>query len=106
MPLIELANIPSQNVVTSGSRYLKQAVIYYGEQRYVTFDTYVRKPYQAKGNEKVMVIPKGAEYRPDLVSNDVYGYPDNWWRILEANGMKDVFEFKQGKTIMLPNQVI
>lgn len=104
--LIEYSNIPASRLVTPSSRYRQQNVIYYGERRLITFDTYVRKPYAPNGREKVMVIKKGIEYRPDLVSYDIYGFPDNWWRILEANKMKDVWEFKAGKTIILPDQVI
>ncbi len=103
--IIEYTTIRPQDIVTPTSRYLGQTVIYYSEKRIMTFDTYIRKNYVRKGDEKVMVITKGTEFRPDLVSFDVYGYPDNWWRILEANGMKDVYEFKAGRTILLPNQV-
>jgi hypothetical protein len=78
-------------------------VIYYGESKIMTFDTYLRKTYFPKGNEKVMLITKGVEYRPDLVSQDIYGFPDNWWNILEANKMMDIFEFKAGRTILLPD---
>lgn len=103
---LEPTTIPTQNLVTPSSRYRKQLVLYYGEQRFITFDTYIRIPYTPKGNEKVMVITKGVEYRPDLVSYDIYGFPDNWWRILEANNMKDIWDFKVGRTIMIPDQVI
>lgn len=103
---IEYTSIPSQSVVAGASRYINQRVIYYGEQRFLTFDTYLRREYQRRGDEKVMVISKGVEYRPDLVSYDFYGFPDNWWKILEANKMKDVFDFKAGKTIVLPSQII
>lgn len=102
IPII-YTNIPTQNVVPPGSRYRKQAVIYYGEQNFLTFDTYIRRPYAAKGDEKVMVISKGVEYRPDLVSQDFYGFPENWWKILEANQMADIWEFRAGVTILLPN---
>lgn len=103
---VVLAGIPSQTVVSGSSRYLKQNVVYYGDQRLLTFDTYIRQTYNRRGDEKVMLVTKGTEYRPDLVSQDVYGFPDNWWRILEANGMKDIFDFKAGVTIILPNQII
>jgi hypothetical protein len=99
---IEYSPVPATYIVSSGSRYERSKVIYYGEQRFMTFETYVRRNYDTSGNESVMVITKGVEYRPDLVSHDYYGYPDHWWRILEANGMKDVFEFKTGTTIVLP----
>ena len=103
---IELARVQSQQIASAGSRYLKQRVIYYGERRFMTYDTYLRQNYVPSGNERVMVVTKGVEYRPDLVSHDVYGFADNWWRILEANGLSDIFDFKAGLTIMLPNQVI
>jgi hypothetical protein len=41
-----------------------------------------------------------------LVSYDAYGFVDNWWRILEANQMKDVWDFKTGKTIIIPNKIL
>jgi len=104
--LIEYTTIPPQSLVTAASRYKQQNVIYYGERKFITFDTYIRRPYTLNGDESVMVIKKGVEYRPDLVSFDVYGFPDNWWRILEANKMKDIWDFKAGKTIILPNRVI
>ena len=99
---IETTTIRPESFVSAQSRYLNQNVIYYGENRFITFDTYIKKPYEADGDEQVMVITKGVEYRPDLVSFDLYGFPDAWWRILEANSIKDVFEFVAGKTIMIP----
>lgn len=54
------------------------------------------------GREKIMVITKGVEYRPDLVSYDVYGFVDNWWHIMEVNKIYDIIDFKAGQTIMLP----
>lgn len=103
---IQPTNVAAKSIMSGGSRYITQNVIYYGEQRIITFDTYLRRPYQASGKERVMVITKGVEFRPDLVSQKVYNFPDNWWRILEANKMKDVYEFVAGKTIILPDQVI
>lgn len=100
---IEISDIRTQDILSSGSRYLKQNVIYYGEQRYITLDLYLRPEYEVDGDEDVMIITKGFEYRPDLVSHDYYGYPDDWWKILEFNKMKDIFEFKTGVTISLPS---
>jgi len=103
---ITLSPISASKFVTPASRYIKQNVIYYGPNNLIAFDTYIRKPYVPQGNEKVMMISKGVEYRPDLVSNVVFGFPDNWWRIMEANQMIDILEFKAGVTIILPNQII
>lgn len=100
---IEQTNIRTNGIVDPNSRYYNKNIIYYGENRIITFETYIRNNYVATGNEKVMVITKGLEYRPDLVSYDVYGIPDFWWRILEANRMQDVWDFKVGKTIQLPS---
>lgn len=103
---VQYTNISPKTIVTPSSRYRNQRVIYYGEKKLLTFDTYIRVDYQPNGTEKITTITKGVEYRPDLVSQKVYGFPDNWWRILEANKMKDIWEFKVGKTIILPNRVL
>lgn len=100
---IEQTDIRTENIVDPNSRYNGRPIIYYGEQRYLTFETYLRRPYVPNGQEKVMLITKGVEYRPDLVSYDVYGIPDFWWRILEVNNMHDIWDFKTGVTIQLPN---
>lgn len=100
---IEYTDIRTDNVVDSNSRYANRKIIYYGDKRLLTFETYIRQPYKFNGKEKVMLINKGVEYRPDLVSYDVYGIPDFWWRILEANNMYDIWDFKVGTTIQLPN---
>lgn len=102
---ITYTNTRAERMVSGFSRYVGQNVIYYGEGKFLTFDTYIRKPYKPTGKEKIMVIKKGIEYRPDLVSYDVYGIPDAWWRILQANGMKDVWEFKAGVTIRIPELI-
>lgn len=103
---IEPSQQQAKFLMSGGSRYLNQTVIYYGEQRHLTFDTYIRENYKKDGNESVMLITKGTEYRPDLIAYDIYGFPNVWWKILEVNGMKDIWEFKAGKTIILPSQII
>ncbi len=99
---MEYSLVPAKKILVSGSRYLEQKVIYYGENRTLTLDIYKRKPYTVTGREKIMVITKGVEYRPDLVSYDVYGFTDNWWRIMEVNKISDIIDFKAGRTIILP----
>ncbi len=102
---IEPTTIRSENVVSRHSRYLSQNVIFYGEQKKLTFDTYLRKKYVKTGNERVMVLTPGTQYRPDLVAFDVYGTQNLWWKIMEANGIYDVYDFVAGKTIILPDNV-
>lgn len=102
---ITFTTIRPERVVSGFSRYVGQNVIYYGDQNFLTFDTYIRKPYKPTGKEKIMVITKGVEFRPDLVSYDVYGIPDAWWRIMQANGMMDIMDFKSGVTIRIPELI-
>jgi hypothetical protein len=39
-----------------------------------------------------------------MVSQEAYGVPDFWWRIMEFNNIKDVFDFKSGLNIAIPSQ--
>lgn len=103
--IIEPAGVEARQFMSQGSRYLKSTPIYYGEKKIITFDLYNRSEYNKTGNEQVMLITKGVEYRPDLVSYDAYGFVDNWWMILEVNNMKDIWDFKAGTTIILPNRI-
>lgn len=94
----------ARDLVTGLSRYLNSTVIFYGERRFTTFALYNRGDgYQRTGEEKIMVITKGSEYRPDLVAIDFYGSVDFWWAIMEANKIYDIWDFKAGRTIFLPN---
>lgn len=102
---IEVANMKASKFVTPTSRYIDSTVYYYTENKFITFETYKRKPIATSPTDKYMVITKSREYRPDLVSNAVYGTVDFWWKILEANSMKDILEFKAGVTIRLPGNI-
>jgi hypothetical protein len=102
---IEFTEIRTDTLVVPTSRYAKSQVIYYGDQRYMTFETYKRVPIKEKSGDTFGIIPPGMEYRPDLMSMSVYGTPDFWWRILEFNNIKDVFDFTSGKNIRLPESI-
>jgi hypothetical protein len=105
---IEYTNlVPTDSFVTPLSRYRDSSVIQYewrGIKR-LAFTTYKRKPIPERKDDRYTVITAGTEYRPDKVSVDAYGIPDLWWRILEANNIKDIFDFKAGKTIRIPGGV-
>lgn len=103
---IQSTNIPPERVIKGFSRYSDSTVIQWGDQKRIAFTTYFREPYVRTGTEKVMLITPGIEYRPDLVSYDVYGMPDAWWKIMEANGIYDIMDFKAGLTIFLPSTLI
>lgn len=91
--------------VSATSRYIDSTVITYGDDKKVTFTTYLRKERTTQF-DKFLVIPEGYAYRPDLVSQAVFGYPDSWWLIMEANGIYDIADFVAGKTIRIPNQIL
>ena len=99
---LELYDTPAQNFVKATSRYESSIVYYYVELRKITFETYKLGPTVESPGDRVTVITPGAEYRPDLVSQDVYGSPDFWWRIMQENKIYDIFDFKAGITIRIP----
>jgi hypothetical protein len=102
----EKTNIQPSKFVGFSSRYADSGVVYYTENKLLTFKTYKKKNYIPSKSDKYAVITKGYEYRPDLMSNQAYGTPDFWWKILEVNGMKDIFEFKSGENIVIPNNIL
>lgn len=102
---IEFTNTNPTQFVTRLSRYSNSRVVYYSDAKIITFETYKRKNYQPSARDQVAVVTPGMEFRPDLMSFDRYGVPDFWWKILEANSMKDVTDFKAGRTVVLPENI-
>jgi hypothetical protein len=102
---VEVANLSHRNFVDSSSRYNNSKILYYGDRKLITFETYKRTPYVSTSTDRFYVITKGTEYRPDLVSFRVYGSPSFWWKIMEANNMKDIMEFKAGANIVIPGSL-
>lgn len=102
----EVSRILASKLVTVGSRYYDSPVLYYGESRYVTFPTYKRKTIRTNGKNKYTVINKSTEYRPDLISNQFYGTTIFWWQIMELNGIRDIWEFKSGLSILVPEIIL
>jgi hypothetical protein len=96
-----------EDFVPRVSRYADNQVIYYtaGEITYITLTTYKRPEFEESPNDKFATITPGTEYRPDLVSQQAYGTVDFWWKILEVNKIKDIYDFKAGKTIRIPNSI-
>lgn len=99
---IEEVETSAQRFVNSTSRYVKSKVIRYGDNHKLTFKTYKKQEITSNPADKFAVVPPGMEYRPDLVSYKAYGVPDFWWRIMEANNIKDILDFKAGMTIRIP----
>lgn len=100
----DATEVNKDNLLNDGSRYQKSRVIYYGPVPKTTFEIYKRGIISV-GTERVALINAGWEYRPDLVSFDLYGTPDFWWRLMEINGMKDILEFKSGVTLKIPTNL-
>lgn len=111
---IEETSIKAQRFVPVTSRYSSSEVIYYTDKKLLTFKTYKKgqsretpvSPANTSYSTKYYVISPGTEYRPDLVSYKVYGTPDFWWRIMEQNNIKDVYDFKAGRNLILPNVLL
>lgn len=92
--------------VGSSSRYVNSKVMQYTENNLLTFETYKKIRVSAfTESDQWMEITAAYEYRPDLISAEIYGAPDFWWRLMEANDMKDIMEFKRGINIRLPGNV-
>lgn len=102
---IEFTNLRASDFVATTSRYSDSRIIYYSEEKIITFETYKKKKFTNSPADQVAVIPPGMEYRPDLVSKDKYGVPDFWWKIMEINNIKDILDFKAGRTIILPEGI-
>ena len=103
---IQIANLPPSNFVDSASRYNGLNVLYYGPRNIITFETYKKKITKPSNNNKYYVITNGTEYRPDLVSLRAYGTVSFWWRIMEANNIMDIYDFKAGVNILIPDAML
>jgi len=98
-------NPTSRELVSALSRYANATVIRYGDRNLLTFKTYKKANSPLSSGDRFTVIKSGTEYRPDLLSQQFYGTVEFWWKIMEANNIKDVFEFKSGTNIRLPADV-
>jgi len=97
---------PKDYFVNPASRYAEATVIYYGNQKMLTYETYKRTFVKASPKDMYTVVSPGWEYRPDLVSQKMYGVPDFWYKIMEANKIYDIMDFKTGLNIRLPEMVL
>jgi hypothetical protein len=102
----EETKIAPKKFVNFSSRYSESGVVYYTENKLLTFNTYKKKNYKPSAGDRFMSITANFEYRPDLVSQKAYGTCDFWWKIMEANGIKDIFDFKTGINLRIPDSVL
>ena len=92
----------TKNFTTITSRYIKSNILLYGDDKKITYETYKRKKYLYNDSDRFFEIRPGLEYRPDVVSNTIYGSSDYWWLIMEYNNIKDIMEFKSGLYLRIP----
>lgn len=104
--LVEETSLNARRFVPVSSRYADSKVLYYSENKLLTFPTYKKQEVPLSENDTYATITPGMQYRPDLVSMQAYGTVDFWWRIMEANNIKDIYEFKAGLNIRIPNRVL
>lgn len=79
----------------------------YYQTGYVQFylDVMVNRPIPSQPDDIYMQINKTYEYRPDLLSFDLYQTPTLWWVFYQRNPntlTKPPFDFKQGTQIFIP----
>jgi hypothetical protein len=99
---ITYSSLYAERFIPPTSRYIDSRVLQYSEQNILTFEIYKRKKHESKGEDRFTVITPGYEYRPDLLSNAIYGVSDFWWRIMEVNNIWDIYDFKAGTNILIP----
>ena len=105
---IEIANLSTDRFVSALSRYNNSTVVYYHikNQKKITFTTYVKSISTIPADSDLyMIIPSSMEYRPDLLSQNLYGTTDFWWKIMEANNIKDIYDFRSGVNIRIPGNI-
>ena len=107
MPIIEeVGTATSSGFVTASSRYANSTAITYGDKKILTLEIYKRVIGPVTSQDRFTVITPGTEFRPDIVSQKSYGTPEFWWRIMEDNGIFDIFEFKAGLNIRIPGSLL
>jgi len=100
------AQLTPQIFVTPTSRYNNSKVLYYGDDKKITFTTYKKREIVQSEDDKFLVIPETYAYRPDLVSYKIYATPDYWWKIMEYNSISDIADFVGGRTIRIPSNYV
>lgn len=99
-----ITNINPLVYVDESSRYKNSDVIYYNtvKSTYITFEIYKKTETPVASSDTFTVLDHQFTYRPDLLAHKVYGDPRLWWKIMEANNIKDILDFKAGINIRIP----
>lgn len=60
------------------------------------------KNFTVKKRESDLYVPFMSEDRLDLMSNRIYGHPDYWWIILNANNYDIEYDIEYGEILRVP----
>lgn len=91
--------VPKTSMV-SVSRYRDLATLHTTSSSHLKF---ARKGfYHFSNSELTYYVSKATEFRPDIISVEMYNDPRYSWAILAANGMKSFFELTAEQYIMIP----
>ena len=107
MPIIEeVGDATGSGFITASSRYVNSTAITYGDIKILTLEIYKRVISPVTSQDRFTVITPGTEFRPDVVSQQSYGTPEFWWRIMQDNKIFDIFDFKAGLNIRIPGALL
>ena len=64
----------------------------------------LRKPLNLPetNDDFYITLDQGNQFRPDLISNQVYDVPDFGWAIMEVNDIRSFVELKRGTRLRIP----
>jgi len=99
------SKIQANQVVGPTSRYAASQVIYWGPHNKITFATYSRRQYPRSERDRWTFVDASEEFRPDKLADRAYGVSNLWWAVMEANGLKDIWDFRTGLNLWLPDNI-
>ena len=105
MSELEQTKTTASTYASPNSRYLDSIVYYYGDQNKITYETYKRKDIEETSNDRYAILESKYQWRPDRFAADVYGNKNLWWKIMEANNIYDIHDFKTGVQIRIPGNI-
>ena len=79
-------------------QFALEAFLAFKEDTYDIFDSYFLQNL-TKLKEKGSYMISNDFYRPDLISNNIYGDVQYWWLLMEYNGFLSEKELKIGRNV-------
>lgn len=89
---------------TQESRYRGATVTQVGEDGELRDYVLLRKPLYVPENDQdsYVVIDQGNQYRPDTLSQQLYGTPNFGWALMEINNLRSFMDLQFGIRIRVP----